>query len=279
MLEKYIKKAFSEKWAIGQFNFSTLDQLKSIIQASEKMKSPVILGTSQKEAEFFGIEEAAMIVSFYKKRKKVPVFLNLDHGKDFDTIKKAIDSGYDMVHFDGSEAKTEKNIENTIKVLTYARRKKTLVEGEIGRILGKSSYHQGKIKIKKESKISIEDAFLFFEKTKVDLLALAVGNVHGVYSQSPVIDFELLKKVKKKNIPLVFHGGSGVMDKDIKKSIKYGTVKINVNTELRMIWKNSLKKSLKTDKFAPYDLLSNSQKSTVLKVQEKIKLFGSENKA
>ncbi len=279
MLKKYLKKAFKEGWAIGQFNFSTLDQLKSIIEVSRKTKSPIILGTSQKEADFFGIEEAGAIVSFYKKKDKIPVFLNLDHGKDFEIIKKAINCGYDMVHFDGSKMSMNDNIKNTSAVVKYAHKNNVLVEGELGYIFGKSAYHQKKIKIKKTDIFSIEEINSFFKETKIDLLALAVGNVHGIYSQFPVINFEILKKVKEKNIPIVFHGGSGVLNKDIRKAIKYGTVKVNINTELRVSWKESLEKSLKTKKFAPYELLSNSKKEVALKVEEKIKVFKSKNKA
>jgi len=279
MLKSYFKKALKEKWAIGQFNFSTLDQLKAIVESSEKMKAPVILGTSEKEASFFGIRESTAIVSFYKKRKKIPIFLNLDHGSNFEVIKDAIDNGYDMVHFDGSNTTIKDNIKNTIKVLKYARKKNVLVEGEIGRIFGKSAYYEKKIKIEKEDLISIQEIIYFFKKTKVDLLALAVGNVHGVYSQMPSINFDLLKRAQKAGIPIVFHGGSGFSNNNIKKSINLGVIKININTELRMAWKNSLKKSLKSSEFAPYYLLENSKKSVALKVKEKIKLFGSRGKA
>ncbi len=277
MLKKYLEKAFNEKWAIGQFNFSTLDQLKAILEASEKLESPVILGTSKGEASFFGIEEAALLVSFYKKKKKQKVFLNLDHGKDWQDIKKAIDAGYDMVHFDGSSMSLEKNIKETEKVLKYARRKNVLVEGEMGHIPGSSALHKSKAKTSQKLP-SLKDVVFFAKKTKVDFLALAIGNVHGVYDEMPQIDFNFLKEVQKIKIPLVLHGGSGISDKEIKEAVACGISKININTELRVAWKESLKKELKSQDFAPYKLLANSQKSVALKVQEKIKLFGSRNK-
>ncbi len=277
MLKKYIKEAWRGKWAVGQFNFSTLDQLKAILEASENLKSPVILGTSEREADFFGIEEAGLLVSFYRKKRKGIFFLNLDHGGKLETIKKAIDSGYDMVHFDGSKMVLEGNIKETVKVLKYARRKNALVEGEMGHIFGKSSYHKKEIELKQKL-ASIEDIKLFLEKAKVDLLALAVGNVHGIYSRMPSIDFNLLKEAQKMKVPLVFHGGSGVSDSDIRKAINCGVVKINVNTEIRIAWKKSLEKKLKTKDFAPYKLLQDSQKNVALKVKEKIKLFGSGGK-
>ncbi len=278
MLKKYLKRAGKEKWAIGQFNFSTLDQLKAILESSKKMRSPVILGTSRGEANFFGIEEAANLISFYKKSNKNLFFLNLDHGTDLEIIKKAVDAGYDMVHFDGSKMNLEENIKETKKVLKYANRKGVLVEGEIGHIFGKSSLNKKEFK-QNQRLPSIEEVHVFFKKTKVDLLALAVGNVHGIYPKMPSIDFNLLKEAQKIGALLVFHGASGFSDKEIIKAIKCGVVKININTELRVAWKESIKKEVLTENFAPYEILLNPQKEVSLKVEEKIKLFGSRNKA
>ena len=275
MLKSYFKKAQKEKWAIGQFNFSTLDQLKSILETSSKLKSPVILGTSQGEASFFGIEEAGILVSFYRKKKE-PFYLNLDHGDNLETIKRAIDAGYDMIHFDGSKMNIEDNIKETIKVLKYAKKKNVLVEGELGRIFGNSGLNKGAIKQK--DFISFKEVDYFIKKTKVDLLALAIGNVHGIYSKMPSLNFELLKEVQKIGVPIVLHGGSGIPEKEIKKTIKYGVAKINVNTELRVAWKNSIKKELEKNQFAPYKILKKSKENVSLKVEEKIKIFGSKNK-
>ncbi len=278
MLEKYFKKAFKEKWAIGQFNFSTIDQLKNILQASINCKSPLILGTSKGEADFFGIQEAGLLKNFYRKKKKIDVFLNLDHGKDLETIIKAVDAGYDMVHFDGSDLSLEANIKETLKVLKYAKSKKVLVEAELGKILGNSLINQGTTNEQQEA-VSIQEIDYFMKKTKVDLLALAVGNVHGIYSEMPNIDFELLKKVQEKNIPIVFHGGSGVSDQDIKRLINCGVVKININTELRIIWRDIIKQGISRNEIAPYKILDDIQETTTLKVQSKIELFNSSDKS
>jgi ketose-bisphosphate aldolase len=277
MLDKYFKKALKNKWAVGQFNFSTLDQMKSIIKASWELKSPVILGTSRKEADFFGIEEAAILVKFYQKKKKNSFFLNLDHAIDLETIKKAIDTGYDMVHFDGSKLDINENIKETVKVLKYAWKKKVLVEGELGIIPGRSGLNKGKAQETKKT-ASVEEIDLYLQKTKVDLLALAIGNVHGIYGSMPLINFSLLEKIQKKRINLVFHGASGVSDNDIRKAINLGVVKINVNTELRILWKDNFRKEAEKDIFAPYELLEKSDQAVFLKVKEKIKLFKSDNK-
>jgi len=133
-IKYYLEKARKERWAIGQFNFSDFTQMKAILAAAERMKSPVILGTSEGESKFFGLQEAVALRDVLRGKTGVPVFLNLDHGKSFEYLKEAIDAGYDAVHFDGSKLPLEENIKITKEVIKYAKKKGVLVEGEVGRI-------------------------------------------------------------------------------------------------------------------------------------------------
>jgi fructose-bisphosphate aldolase, class II len=278
-LKSYLVKARKEGWAMGQFNFSTLDQLKAIIESSVETKSPIIVGTSLNESLFFGLEEASLLVSFYRKKYKLPVFLNLDHGRDVDLVKKAISVGYDMVHFDGSKTDIRDNIKNTKKVTEYAHKRKVLVEGEVGFIPGKSIDHEKKEVLPESEKISIDEVLSFVKETSVDLLALPFGNVHGVYSTMPKLNFKLIEESSEKTKKfLVLHGGSGISSSEIKKTIKMGIVKININTEIRMAWKESLQKSIKSNESAPYFLLSDSKEKIIEKVKEKNTIFNSLNK-
>jgi ketose-bisphosphate aldolase len=277
-LKYYFQKAKKEKWAIGQFNFSTLEQLKGIIWAAKELKAPIILGTSEGEVSFFGMEEVILLRNYY--RKIFPyIFLNLDHGKDINLIKKAIDLGYDCVHFDGSNLSLKENIRLTREIVKYAHKKKVLVEGEIKSIKGSSEIHK---KLPKEILLEdIEKAKEFVKKTGVDSLAMNIGNLHGIYQKKIRLNIEHLKMIKKK-IPvfLVLHGGSGTSNKDIKEAIQNGVVKINVNTELREAWRNSLEKSLKKHKetVKPYNILPEVIKTIESVTRRKMKLFGSENK-
>jgi fructose-bisphosphate aldolase class II len=274
-LKYFFKKAQKEKWAIGQFNFSTLEQLKAIINVAKKLKAPVILGTSQGEANFFGIEEVVLLRNFY--RKEFPyIYLNLDHAKDITLIKKAINLGYDCVHFDGSSFDFGKNIKLTKKIVKHAHKKGVLVEGEIKSIKGSSEIHK---KLPKEIFLEdIETTKEFVKLTGVDSLAINIGNLHGVYQRKICLNIEHLQTIKKK-IPafLVLHGGSGTSKKDIKEAIKNGVVKININTEIRKAWKENLEKSLKVHKetIKPYQILPEVIMAIEKVVKEKIKLFDS----
>ncbi|MBI3559364.1 class II fructose-bisphosphate aldolase, partial [Candidatus Gottesmanbacteria bacterium] len=130
----YFKKAQKEHWAIGQFNFSDFSQVKGIVEAAKKLHAPIILGTSEGESKFFGMKEAVAMRDVLRKETGLPIFLNLDHGKSFEYLKEAINAGYDMVHFDGSKLTLEENIATSKKMVSFAKKKGAVVEGEIGRI-------------------------------------------------------------------------------------------------------------------------------------------------
>jgi fructose-bisphosphate aldolase class II/tagatose 1,6-diphosphate aldolase GatY/KbaY len=275
-LKKYFKRAQKEKWAIGQFNFSTTEQLKGILLAAKKMRSPVILGTSGGESEFLGISCIFCLANSLILKLNInpkTVFLNLDHCKNLELLKKAIVNNYSMVHFDGSKFSLQENIKKTKRAIILAKKKNILTEGEIG-IIPKTGE-----KINKKDLTRPEQVKEFVEKTGIDCLAISFGNIHGFSGSPPKIDFERLKQIKKQtNAFLVFHGGSGTRSQDFKKAIKLGITKININTELRMTWKNSLKQAIKTQEIRPYKILPNITKQIEKLVIEKIKLFGSRNK-
>ena len=275
-LKSYLKKAQKEHWAIGQFNFSTLDQLKGILSAAKELKSPVILGTSEGESGFLGLEEIVALTEISKAKYKVDAFLNLDHGKNLDLLKKAVDLGYSAVHFDGSGMPLEENIRKARKIAEYAHKRGALAEGELGAVKGESVFHNERAVIEEKDLTLPEDVIRFLKETKVDSLAVAIGNIHGVYKGGKNIDLERLKEIalKCKGF-LVLHGGSDIKESDIKQAVNLGIVKININTELRIIWKESLINALKTGDFKPYKILPQVQDSIQKKVEEKINLFGS----
>ena len=182
-----LKNAQSGKYAIGSFNFSTAEILKAIVLTGQKLKSPLIVSTSEGEADFVGMREVVALVRAWRVGAKIPIFLNLDHGKSLKSVKKALAAGYDMVHFDGSELNYEKNIAETKKVVGFVRDfektfdRKIIVEGELGYLRGSSSVHKERLEIKESDLTSPEQAKEFIEKTGVDSLAIVIGNAHGVF--------------------------------------------------------------------------------------------------
>jgi len=282
-LEYYFKKAKKGKWAIGQFNFSDLSQLEGIVEAAKNLNSPIILGTSEGESRFLGLKQAVALKEAYKSETGLPIFLNLDHGKSFEYLEKAMKAGYDMVHFDGSRLPLKENIGKTKQVAKFAKKTGVLTEGEVGVIATDSSrLYQEKFVLKPEDLSNPKEAGQYIKETGVNCLAVSIGNLHGVSIKgNPKLDLDLLKKIRKsvKNSFLVLHGGSGVKNQDIRRAIELGIVKININTELRLAYTKTLKQVLKKKESTPYKYLPSAIKAVQRVVEEKILLFGSKNKA
>jgi fructose-bisphosphate aldolase class II len=277
---KIFKEAQRKKIALGQFNFSDISQFKAIVATAKKLKKPFILGTSEGESEFLSFKLAAALRNIAQEELGFPVILNFDHGKSFLKIKAAIDAGYDMVHFDGSSLTLNQNIKETKKVVNYAKKRGVIVEGELGYLGGSSEVHKHVVKIKKEDMTLPEEAEKFVKEAKIDALAVVIGNIHGIYAKMPHLDLERLSMIKNKvgnRAFLVLHGGSGISEKEIKKAIKIGIVKININTEIRAAWKKGLELGLKKNKneIAPYKIFPEALKTVSKIVEKKIKLFSS----
>lgn len=284
-LKFYLEKAQKEGFAIGQFNFSDFTQVKAIVAAAQAAKSPIILGTSEGESKFFGLQEAVALRDVLRKKTGLPIFLNLDHGKSFEYLKEAVDAGYDMVHFDGSKLPMEENIKISKEVVKYAKKRGVVVEGEVGKIGTESSkIYNEKFVIKDEDLTNPGQAKEYMEKTKVNLLAVSIGNFHGIEVSGidPNLKIELLKKIKEVigRVGLVLHGGSGTPEDDIREAIKSGIVKININTELRLAFSGNLRRVLNADldEITPYKFLVDPMNSVEKVVERKVKLFDSVNK-
>jgi len=280
-LQQILRRAKKEGWAIGQFNFSTLEQLRGIVLAAKERRAPLILGTSQNEASFFGLAEAVALKRILEKTAKVPLFLHLDHGRDLDFIKKAIEAGYDSVHFDGSDLPFEKNIGLLRKLVLAAKRKNVLVEGELGFLRGESRFVPlEKIETEEGDFTNPKEVKEFVRKSGVKSLAVSIGNVHGIYQKMPKLDFDRLARIRKEtSVFLVLHGGSGLSADDFKKAIMGGINKINLNTELRVLWKEKMKKSLNdSSRVKPYEILPEIIVETKKLVEKYLKIFGTSTK-
>ncbi len=283
-LKFYLKKAQKEHWAIPHFNFSDWSEAQGIVAAAKNLKSPIILATSEGESKFVGLQEAVAMRNVLRKKTGLPIFLNLDHGKSFEYLKEAIGAGYDMVHFDGSKLPLQENIKISKKVVAFAAKKGTVVEGEVGQFSTDASrLYTGTFEIKEEDLTKTTEALEYIRKTKVAILAVSIGTFHGVdvNAVSPHIRLDRLKELKNIiDVPLVLHGGSGTPEEDIKDAIKLGICKININTELRMAFSNTLRKMLEInkDEITPYKYLQEPIAAVRAVAEGKIKLFGSEGK-
>lgn len=276
------KKAKNGGYAIGAFNTSDLNITKAIIAAAEELRSPVIIETSEGEIDFLSPEISAAEVKTLAKKAKVPVALHLDHGKKFETVVAAIKNGYTSVHLDGSANPFDLNASLTKNTVNFAHKNQVSVEGEIGHIAGSSESHDSKIIIPPDTLTDLNEAQKFVKNTGVDVLAVAIGNIHGIYQDPPKLDFERLEKIKKKvKAYISLHGGSGIPKNQIQRAIKLGVVKVNVNTELRMAFREGILHEFEVhpEEVIPYKYLPAGTEAVQKVVKQKIRLFGSIGKA
>jgi len=282
-IRQYFEKAQKKGFALGAFNAANLETFKAIVGAAEKLKSPVIIETSGSETAFIEGKNIIDLALNAREKTGIPIFLNLDHGHDLKMIKEMIGAGYDLIHYDGSQLPLKANMRNTKRAVEIARkaRRGVIVEAEIDYITGSSEPRLDK-SIKRVQALSRytdpETASQFVQVTGVDTLAVFVGNVHGVYKEPPVLDLDRLETIAQKtNCFLSLHGGSGITPAMIKNAIKIGRiVKINVNTELRMAYRQTLEKVLeRSEAVAIYKLMPPVIAAVQKVVEKKIKLFGS----
>lgn len=274
-----LNKALEGKYAVGQFNINNLEWTQAILSAAEAEKSPVILGVSEGAARHMsGFYTIVKMVEglIHDLKITVPVAIHLDHGSSFDKCKEAIDAGFTSVMIDGSHHPIEENVEMTKKVVEYAHSKGVSVEAEVGTVGGQEDDVVGGIMYAK-----LEDC-IAISKTGIDTLAPALGSVHGPYKGEPNLGFKEMEEIRDAvKLPLVLHGGTGIPEHDIKKSISLGTSKINVNTENQIAFAKVVREVLaaKPDAYDPRTFIQPGREAIKETVIGKIREFGSSNKA
>src|SRR3989344_1956213 len=259
-LREAIQQFYSEGKAIGHFNFSDSNQLKAIAGAAKETGLPVIAGLSEGEREFFPIAHARAIIDQYQAQG-ISIYLNADHTYSVEKVQRAISAGVDSVVVDGAKLDFDGNISLLAASVKYARAsgRDVVVEGELGYI-GMSSQLLDELPagVTEANMATAEDAKKFVEATGVDCFAPAVGNIHGMLksAKEPRLHADRVKEIKDAvNIPLVLHGASGNTEEDIRACIKAGVAIVHINTELRVLYRDSLRASLVDDETTPYKFL------------------------
>ena len=275
-----LKKAEEGKYAVGAFNCNNMEIVQAIITAAEAERAPVIIQASQGAIKYADLEWVAGMAKLAAERAKVPAAIHLDHGTSFEQCVKCIRAGFSSVMIDGSKLPFEENVALTNKVVEAARAVGVSVEAEIGKIGGT----EDDISVdEREAMLTDPDeAKEFVERTKVDSLAVAIGTAHGQYKGKPELDFDRLEKIKKLvKIPIVLHGSSGVPDEDIRRAISLGVSKVNIDTNIREAFTNTMRKILneKPKEIDPRKVLGPAREAAVEIIREKIRLFGTSGKA
>lgn len=291
-----LKKAQNGKYAIGAYNFYNLETLKAILSASQRKNCDVIVQTSSSAIKYMEIETIVPMVKSLCKNLSIDVCLNLDHGKDFEIIKKCVDAGFSNVMIDASEKSFEENVELTKKCVEYAHKYGVTVEAELGSLKGV----EDEISAEKSFYTDPKEALEFVKQTGIDSLAISIGTSHGAYkfAGKSHLDIDRLKEIKKLvDVPLVLHGASGV-DEELKKNfvlsggkignaigvsndnlieaVKNGICKVNTDTDLRIAFTTGVRNSLKNQEcFNPRDYLGEGMKEIEKEVEKRIDVLTS----
>jgi len=278
----------AQRFAVGAFNIDNQETLIAVSRAAQKLNSPVLVEVSDGEVKAMGLENIRDLVDNYKAEYGVEMYLNLDHSPTVDDCKRAIDAGYEFIHIDISQANhdatTEEIIEKTKEVVEYARFTGALVESEPHYFAGGSNVHHEGIDYEEIKKTfsTPEAAKDFVEKTGVDTFAAAIGNLHGKYDVPKELDLELLGRIRAAlDCQISLHGGSGTPLHFFEDASKQGVSKININTDMRIVFRDTLEKVLREhpDEYAVVKLMPEVYEAVQVVVEDKIGAFGSAGKA
>lgn len=228
-MRELLQDARKRKYAVGGFNVFNFETLGAVVEVAEELKTPLVLGIPERLFKFADAEvlSAAMVRS--AQRASVPVALHLDHGHTYDGVMKAIRWGFTSVMFDGSSLAIEENLKRTKEITRIAHSLGISVEGELGYVGCYECFND----MNDENIVRSDIAADFAEKTRIDALAVAVGNNHGSYKGNTMLNFSRLNELSNKiDVPLVMHGGSKLSRDDFRNSIQSGICKINIATDM-----------------------------------------------
>ena len=233
-------KAQREGYAVPAFNIHNLETLQVVVETAAEMRSPLIVAGTPGTFSYAGTGNVVAIASDLAKTYNQPLAIHLDHHEDFDDIAQKVHAGIRSAMIDGSNHPFSENVALVKQVTNYCHRYDVSVEAELGRLGGQED------DLIVDSKDALytnpQQAREFVELTGIDSLAVAIGTAHGLYTDTPKLDFERLAAIRNQvDVPLVLHGASGLSAVDIRTAISLGICKVNVATELKTAFSNALK--------------------------------------
>lgn len=279
-LKTILADAYARHYAVGAFNLLSIEHAQGAIAAAEELRSPIILQVAEVQFPYAPLETMGPIFLDLARKASVPVTVHLDHGQSLETCVKALMLGYNSVMFDGANLPFEENAATTAAVARIAKAAGADIEAELGKV-GETAFGSGKADAVPDVFTDVEESARFIERTGIDALAVAIGNLHGRYVATPKLNIERLKELSSRNrLPLVLHGGSGTSEEDFKACIRNGISKINVATALQMAVTEAVGRYLAETASPNYiDMKQQMVDATRKSVMEHMLLFESNDKA
>lgn len=281
-------RARREHFALGAFNLDNQETLVAVAQAAAAKSAPVLVEVSQSEVEAIGLENLRDMVDNYKQQYRIEMYINLDHSPTVADAIAGITAGFECIHIDISQADhdaSEKEIiAKTRQVVDAAKLTGALVEAEPHYFAGSSNVHTERIDHEEIKKFFTkpEEAKAFVEATGIDTYAVAVGNLHGHYPVPKKLDLKLLEQIRAAvDCNLSLHGGSGTAAHYFTEAVKIGVTKVNINSDMRLVYRETLEKVLRENKteYAVVKLMGEVIDAVQKVVEDKIGMFNSAGKA
>ena len=283
VLRDVLEQSQKNGLAIGHFNIADMVLLKAVFASAQELKVPVLVGASEGEREFMGVRQLAALVRSLQEEFDFPIFLNADHTHSLVKAVDAAKAGFDAIVFDASALPFEQNVRQTREAVETLKsiNPAILVEGEIGDIGTGSEIHEEAPDLAKGLTTPVE-AKQYIESTGIDILAPAVGNMHGMLKSMVQgetrkrLDIARIAQIKSAaRVLLTLHGGSGTDDEDLRKAIAAGINIVHINTELRVAWRHGLEDALvkRPDEVVPYKILPFAVESVKQVARSRLRLF------
>ena len=276
-LNEVLLPAKKEHYGVGLFNAVNLEMANAIMDAAESLRAPVIMGTAEILLGAANLAEVAAMVKARAERSPIPVVLHYDHGLTFERCLEALKLGYTSVMYDCSTVPYEENVARVAEMVKIAHAMGATVEGELGHVGDNEG--EGKLTNPSDFFTDPEMAADYVRRTKVDALAVAVGNAHGDYKFPPKLDFERIIQIQEAvNVPLVLHGGSGLTDQDFREAIRSGIAKVNIFTDISKAQVKGMQEGLAAGVNNGFDMTPYEVRAIRSVVEEKMRLFSSDHR-
>lgn len=273
-----LRLAQKGSYAVGAFNVENMEMAQAVVSAAEELHAPVILQTTPSTVKYAGLPLYAANIRTLAEEASVPVALHLDHGNSFELCVQALRAGYTSIMIDGSKLPLEENIRLTKKVVELCGPAGIPVEGELGQVGGK----EDDAECENAGYTIPEEAVRFEAETGLSSMAVGVGTAHGVYAKTPVLNVELVSRLKEMlAVPMVLHGASGLSDEAVRECIRRGICKVNFATELRIAYTEGVRRVLreKPDTIDPKAYGKAGRQLVKDLVQSRIRVCGCDGKA
>jgi len=268
-LKNTLQNALKNNYAVAGLVTLGWEDMKAYVEAAEQENCPIILQAGPSCREHTPLPILGKMFTYLADRASIPIVAHLDHGYSFEECKMAIDSGFTSIMYDGSRKSLNENIDETAKICEMAHSAGVSCEGEIGFV----GYSGGD----SSSGTDPEEASVFAKDTKVDAMAISVGNVHLQENKEGGLDEERIRSIEElTNVPLVIHGGSGVPVKQrMFLSQNSKICKFNIGTELRSAFGNALRVAVNSDesRFDRIQIMKDAHQPLIDKTRDVLRAF------